>query len=210
MELKLNRIAAAGALLLGIASQTAFADVVFINFDGAGAVAGAAIGSFYSAQGVTFTNAQWNLRNGDFGSSSPFIAIGITSSFNPKASSPIVMTFSSAISSFSLDAINAGSLGARIDAYDAEIGGNLIATDDFFGVGAGGTVDMLSLTGSNIRRIAFYQPNAGQSEGVGFDNITFNVSPTGTVPEPASWALAGLALAGLAATRRRVAQRQPK
>lgn len=210
MELKFNRIAAAGALLLGIASQTASADVVFINFDGVGAVAGAAIGSFYSAQGVTFTNAQWNLQNGGFGSSSPFIVISISNPFYPKVDSPVVMTFSSAISSFSMDAINAGSLGARIDAYDAEVGGNLVATDDFFGLGAGGSVDVLSLTGSNIRRIAFYQPNAGQTEGVGFDNIRFNVSPTGTVPEPASWALAGLALAGLAATRRRVAQRQPK
>lgn len=210
MELKLNRIAAAGALLLGIASQTASANVVFINFDDAGASAGTPIGSFYGAQGVTFSNAQWNQQNGGFGSTSPFIVIGITSTFYPKAGSPIVMTFSSAISSFSMDAINAGSLGARIDAYDAEVGGNLIATDDFFGVGSGGNVNVLSLTGSNIRRIAFYQPNAGENEGVGFDNITFNVDATGTVPEPASWALAGLALAGLAVTRRRVAQRQPQ
>jgi hypothetical protein len=45
--------------------------------------------------------------------------------------------------------------------------------------------------------------SGGKLDGFGFDSFTIGTNPGGDVPEPATFALAGLALAGLALSRRR-------
>jgi PEP-CTERM motif len=191
-------VGVAAVLSAGRASATV------ISFDDGSA--NTSIGGFYAGQGVTFSNAQWLAILGITGTSG--LQIGDLSDpvgppYNPGPTSQIVATFASAVSSVSIVAADIGGDGARLAAFDALVGGNLLATADFFGVGAGvGTFSTLSVSAAGIRRIELYQPLnvMGAGDGLIWDNLTFE---TQAVPEPTTSALLGLGLLATAARRRR-------
>jgi len=88
----------------------------------------------------------------------------------------------------SILAFDVGENGARIDAYDAVVGGNLLGSDSFVGTsfGAGQFAD-LSVAAPGIRRFELYQLTNVPNDSVLFDNLTFT-------PEPSSLLMLGLGL----------------
>ncbi|MGE3819892.1 MAG: PEP-CTERM sorting domain-containing protein [Isosphaeraceae bacterium] len=175
-------------LVLGIAlgSSQARADLV-IDFDDG--ISGNPIGSFYAALGVTFSNVRWftnidSTGNPAPGTSGPLVINGVNSTFYPKVDSPLVANFSVPVLNVSIIASGIGGNGARIDAYDALAGGNLVDFDQFIGTGAGQSVFReLAVSGSGIRRIELYQPlnTLGTGDGLSWDTLAYTA-----VPEPSS------------------------
>lgn len=109
----------------------------------------------------------------------------------------ITMLFSTAQSFVGFDVIN-GFVAARFsvnvyDALDALIGGATFSLDQYPTAGAVGSV-AFSVPG--IRKITVESSQAQGQKDFAVDTITH-------VPEPATVALLGIALAGLAASRRR-------
>lgn len=164
-----------------------------INFDDG--TDGGAIGSFYSTLGVTFQNARWD----DFVSSGEgtvgaggLKVVGLNSNYSPKVGTAIIALFDNPLTSASLRGLNVGVNGARVDAYDALVGGVLVDFDEAFGTSDGVTNHpLLSVSGAGIRRLVFYQPASVSGEGLLFDNLTFTTAVQSTVPEPGSLALVG-------------------
>ena len=186
------------SLLIG--AQCARADV-FIDFDDG--TNGQAIGTFYSSSGVTFSNAEFNgFISGNEGSvgAGGLKFIAIDTDFQPKVDSPIIAVLDTPSTFASVRGLNVGANGARIDAYDAVIGGNLVDFDEAFGLNSGVTNHpLLSVSGAGIRRLEFYQPRSVTVEGLLFDNLTVRA-----VPEPSSLAMCGLgSLLVLTSLRRR-------
>lgn len=177
-----------------------------INFDDG--TNGLPIGAFYSGLGVTFDNARWDAfvsPNEAAVGAGGLKFVAISSVFNPKVGSAIVARFAAPLTSATVRGLNVGANGARVDAYDALVGGALVAFDQAFGIDLG--VDnhpLLSVAGAGIRRLEFYQPASVSGEGLLFDNLTFTTS-VAAVPEPATVALlaGGLAVIGIGARRRR-------
>lgn len=191
----------AGATL-GLALTTAQATTVSINFDDG--AQDAAVGATYAALGITFVDAQFSTNFGLAGSSGALGIASISSMFIPQQSNPISAVFASAINAFSLTGVDVGEGGFIMTAYDAVTGGNIVATTQVFGTGLGSDQFFtLQLSGNNIFRVDFSQAAASATDGLVFDNLTFN---TATVPEPAPLALIGLGLAALAMRRRTMAK----
>jgi len=176
---------------------------VTINFDGG--TVGNSVGATYAGLGVTFSNATFSSTLGGAPPATPPNTIVATvGGFNPLASNPIVATFSSAQSMAGITGIDVGADGIRIDAYDAAVGGTLVATQQVFGVGAGvGTFFTIGVAAPSILRVEFYQAAniLGGGDGVVWDNFTFDNAAA--VPEPTSMALFGLTALGFGASFRR-------
>lgn len=177
---------------------------ITINFnDGTN---GAPIGSFYSGLGVTFSNAEWNDLITGYTPTDPsglrMVAIG--PNLSPKSNNPIIITFDQAASSASIIADSVNANGARIDAYDAAVGGSLVDFQQVVGISGqtNSTANFtLSVSAASIFRIELYQPLSVESEGVLFDNFTF----TSAIPEPGTAAaICGLFALGSALCRRRL------
>ncbi len=139
--------------------------VVSIDFND-GTADGNAIGGFYGSFGITFSDAVWSDRFvGRPGTSSPFHLDSLSTPELPKANNPIVGVFSSPVDMVSISAVDVGFNDARLDAYDAAIGGNLIATSTYEGVTMLGNTltsadtGILSVAEPGILRIELYQQN---------------------------------------------------
>src|SRR5262245_769638 len=145
------------ALFLIVMALPLSAAAVTINFDDG--TNGAFVGNFYAGLGVTFSaNTQWDNfvspNEAAVGAGGLKISDVAGANYQPKVNNPIVATFNPAISFFSIRGLNVGANGARIDAYDAVVGGNLIAFDQAFGVAEG--VDnhpLLVASATPIRRV---------------------------------------------------------
>jgi hypothetical protein len=196
------------ATLFSLASaSTLHASAIVLNFnDGAN---GDFVSSFYAASGVTFSaNTQWSNFASTDEAAAGVDGLKITdftgTFYQPKVNSPLVATFSTPISTFSVRGVNVGANGVRIEAYDAAVGGNLVTFNEMFGTGDGTTNHpLITLTlgpSDSIRRIVMYQPLSVLTEGVLFDNMSF--TPI-TVPEPATLGSLLLSLLGMFACRRK-------
>ncbi len=189
------------AALCALSMTAHAADVVTINFDDL--AHGALVGSSYAAQGVTFANAK-ALDITLTGSSAPNV-IFHAGGLNPQPVDPLRFVFSSDVSEVSIDALDAGENGARLEAFDG--GGAMLGFFQYIGVGSGyHNVTSLGFSAAGIRRVDLFQPIAGATsagEGLVFDNLRFVVAAP--VPEPATAALwlAGLAAMGWVGRRRR-------
>ena len=176
---------------------------------------GGAIGGFYASLGVNFQNAQWdnfvstNEASVGAGGLKLVAQVGSTDIFQPKVGNPIVALFDSPLISASIRGLNVGANGARVDAYNALVGGSLVAFQEMFGISQG--IDnhpLLSVAGAGIRRLEFYQPATALGEGLLFDNLTFTVAAVQTtVPEPGSLALVASGVLVLVTVRARRARR---
>ena len=199
------------ATLLLIASAPALhASTIILNFnDGAN---GDFVGNFYAASGVTFSaNTQWSNFASTDEAAEGVGGLKITdftgTFYQPKVDSPLVATFSTPVSTFSIRGVNVGGNGVRVEAYDAAVGGNLVAFDQNIGTGDGiANHPLITLTpgpSTSIRRVVMYQPLSALTEGVLFDNMSF--TPI-IVPEPATALLALAFILSAAGSRRK---RQP-
>ncbi len=177
------------ALILTVAASRADAALILNFNDGSN---GGFVGNFHAGSGVTFSaNTQWsNFASPDeaaIGAGGLKITDIAGANYRPKINTPLVATFSTPISAFSIRGVNVGGNGARIEAYDAAVGGNLVAFNEVIGSGLGDSNHpLLSLTASpstSIRRVHLYQPLSVLTEGVLFDNLSF--TPI-VVPEPAT------------------------
>lgn len=185
--MKLKSLLAAMTLAVAGASQAA----VVITFDTFAAGSTAAVGAF-DTLGVRFNEALLiGCGCGELPSSAPSAALG------PGAGN-ITGFFLGPVSTVDFISVFAGDQGGDIDTvtlngYDAA--NVLIDTATFTGAGA----QTLSISGAGMVRFEILQSGL-----IGIDDFTFNPAAA-ALPEPASLALAGLALVGLAASRRRKA-----
>jgi hypothetical protein len=185
-----------------IALQSAFANTVTtINFDDL--AAGTAVTNQYAGLGVTFSNAlTWDLSS--FAGVSPPIAISDTAgTFMPLPTSPVVATFSLPVTGVSLTGIDVGANGFLFRAYDAEVGGNLLASTQVFGVTEIGTGEFftLLLNVGGVRRVEFSMVGLFSNiDGLAFDNLSFTATP---VPAALPLFATGLGALGLLGWRRK-------
>jgi hypothetical protein len=151
--------------------------------------AGVTVGAFYSARGVTFSNTRWDsfVSPGEESVGAGGLKIvSVSGGFLPKQTTALIAVFDSPVSFVSIRGVNVGENGARIDAFDAALGGALLDSDEAFTAGAGTeNHPLLSVSASGIRRIELYQPAATSPEGLLFDNLTYTIqSASASAPEP--------------------------
>lgn len=194
-------------LIVSVAAIPAGASTITLDFnDGAN---GGFVSDFYAPSGVTFSgNTQWSNFASTDEAAAGVDGLKITdftgTFYQPKIDSPLVATFNTPISTFSIRGVNVGANGIRVEAYDSEVGGNLVAFDQVIGVGEG-TANHPLITlplgpSASVRRIVMYQPLSVMTEGVLFDNMSFKQV---LVPEPATLAYLILSLLGVFALRRK-------
>jgi hypothetical protein len=164
------------------------------------------VGSFYSALGVTFTNATFDSNGFLPGGTAPNAiraTVGDNNGYFVSSANPIAALFSLAQTSVSLTGVDVGAGGFRMVAYNALVGGSVVDTQTVFGSGIGvGEFYTLTVTGSNILRIEFFQVTPGLGgDGIVFDNLVYGGSAP--VPEPATMLLFGMGLAGTAGAIRK-------
>jgi len=187
--MKTNRTIAGWLTLLALSTLNLQPSVrgqtTVLNYDGG--TDGVYIGDFYRSSGVIFSNAYWfpNVSRNtgqpfDGATPGPFAIDRFPDSYNngyPQEvdpTSPIIAMFTSPVTNVTIIALDVGNAGAEMDAYDAVVGGNLVASTEVYGGGIG-VSDFFTLTNSaaSIQRVEFYQPSPNGSDGIVFDTLTF-------------------------------------
>ena len=149
--------------------------VIAVSIDFEDGVSNAAIDAFYADHGVTFSQAKWrDLGQIVPGISGTFVLRHLQANLLPKMNDPIVGVFTGAAASMvSINAVDVGGNGARIDAYDSVSGGIQLATD--MALDTGNTFDTLTVSASGIVRFELYQPlsDFDPFDGVEWDDLSF-------------------------------------
>jgi hypothetical protein len=199
MYRKLPRFLAA-VVLAAMFNVPVQAAVIHIDFDTT-PLGPIAAGQF-AGLGVTFTNAS-------VADVPPFFTTPTRSIFSTSggveflAADAVGASFTVPVSSVSINGINVGFDGLRLEAYDAS--NNLLAFDQVFGTTEGGTAgggagEIFTLTVSDplIARVSIFQAvNDPALDTIVLDDFRF------TVPEPSTLTLLGIILAGLGFRRLR-------
>lgn len=186
-------------VLLASVTFAANAQATLIDFEDG--TSGTSVGSFYTAQGVEFSNAQWitNTLAGMSGSMGIRSTSGGYTFFQPDA---VVITFPAGVPNVSIVGIDVGENGLRMDAYDAAVGGSLLDSDEAYGTAVGvGQYFAVETAGTLIYRVELYQIVNTAGDGILLDDLQFNFGdaridavPAVPVPTLSSWSLAILVL----------------
>lgn len=179
--------------LVGVSLATTPASAAeFLNFeskaDGSATVAGAAVTTDFSTLGVTFLNAFYKRCGG--GCPNPDYGIFVSSS---DFSSPFSVKFSGTTNAFSFANVS-GSSGTA-SAFDTA--GNLLESINFSGFNFNRPPVTFSFATTGISLVSF--SSTGQ---FGVDNFSFG-DVQGAVPEPATWMMMLLGMAGIGFAMRR-------
>jgi hypothetical protein len=174
-------------LLLGalLVAPAVHAQTNLINFDDG--VKDSPIGDFYAPRGVVMSNAVWatniDARGNPFnGCSGQFVLFAQVGGSSPSSQTPLVATFAKPQRFVAVSASDIGMAGARLEAYDAEVGGHLVGSAQAFGSGVGFDIyQELEVAAAPIRRIHLFQPQPNGSDGVVWDNLRFAPAPDGHV-----------------------------
>ena len=174
--------------LVGVSLATTPASAAeFINFeskaDGSASVSGAAVATDFSALGLTFLNAFYKQCGG--GCPTPSNGLFVSSS---DFSSPLSVKFAGTTNAFSF--ANVSNSSGTANAFGTD--GSLLQTINFSGFP---TTVAFATTG--INSISF--SSTGQ---FGVDNFSFG-DVQGAVPEPATWMMMLLGMAGIGFSMRR-------
>lgn len=190
-------------------SSAAVAAPIVLDFEGIGNLN--PVGNFYAGLGVTFSPATLALVDVDAGGAGNFAnePSPNTVMFFFYADNAILNYAAGFTTGFSF--FYSSKAAASVTVWDDVDGtGNLLATlnlpaqhnDNCVGDPAGEFCNWtpVSVTFSGIAKSINF---GGTADEVVFDDITIGSATPGRIPEPASLALLGLGLAGLAAARRR-------
>lgn len=195
----------AAVAFVGVTATQAAAVPTVIDFDSI--ADGATINAQFAAQGVTFANAVGSTWSVSAPGTSGTKLISLSDSFSPQQSNPIEALFANAQSMVSIVATNVGSEGAILKAFDALVGGNLVGSDSYTGTGAGVTeFDTLMVSGSGILRLELSQIGSGRSEGMLFDNLSFEAMAPVPLPAGLPLLLAGLGAFAVIGRRKNAAK----
>ena len=181
-------------LTIGMLATLAFATSAqagLIDFEDG--TSGNPVGSFYAAQGVEFSNAEWT----DIGLEGMSGTFGIRAigTFQWFEDNPLVITFPNGTSGASMLGVDVGLNGLRMAAYDALSGGNLIDSDEAFGDDVGvGQNFTVQTEGTLIYRIELYQVVNVAGDGIVLDDLQFDIEPPTPVPTLSFWTLMLLTL----------------
>ncbi len=153
----------------------------------------------FAALGVEFSNA--TVVSTGFELSGANSIVSATGGFSWLKPDAIVVTFAPGVQLAGISGANVGFNGLRIEAFDAIIGGTLVAAQELFGTTEGGTaapnppgdVVTVSTAGPDIRRIEIFQVTNQFNDTIVLDNFFFERTTTGVSEAP----LAGLMLLGL-------------
>jgi PEP-CTERM motif len=183
----------AAAVALAVSALGAQADTLDFDTGSSGAV----VGTFYP--GLTFSGASFTSNFGLAGSSGVLGIVSTSNFYHWTSSTPITIAFDTAASAFGIGVVDLGDNGFTIEAYDAA--NQLLGSSTTFGPSLGvGYYEVVSVAYDGIASVRMFQASGASGDGIVLDNLSYSV---GAVPEPGTYALMALGLAGMAFVARR-------
>jgi hypothetical protein len=181
---------------LALAFPAIHAQATDINFDNG--PADTSVGSFYS--GLTFSGAAFTDNFGSFGTSGGLGIMSSSSFYNWDSSAPITVTFATAVANFSIGVADLGNNGFTLQAFDAN--NVLLGTTTQFGTDEGSdNYQVLSAAFGYMTTIRMFQASNANPDSILLDNMTYTTVTS--VPEPGTYVLMALGLAGIGTISRR-------